>query len=46
MPSNPQVALVYDESAYVETISKPSHRKRGAPQGLMGRQVAGREYST
>src|SRR5262245_52028763 len=45
MPSDaPKVALLYDDNAYVEILGRP---KAVAPQrmsGLMGRQVAGREF--
>lgn len=40
----PKVALFYDEGAYVETIERPAQMGKGKPAGLMGRQVAGKEF--
>src|SRR3954470_16483018 len=40
----PRIALLYDDSAYVETLQRPAQVAPGAPQGLMGRQVAGKEF--
>lgn len=37
-------ALVYDDSAYLETVQRPSDAGVRGPHGLMGRQVAGREF--
>jgi glycosyltransferase involved in cell wall biosynthesis len=39
-----RVALLYDDSAYVETLGTPGQAVPGAPAGLMGRQVAGKEF--
>src|SRR5260370_665332 len=36
-------ALVYDDSAYLETLQRPSDAGTRGPHGLMGRQVAGHE---
>jgi glycosyltransferase involved in cell wall biosynthesis len=45
MPVLPQnIALVYDDDAYVELLERPTNRPPDAAQGLMGRQVAGREF--
>ena len=45
MPEIPQnIALVYDDDAYVELLERPTNRPPEAAQGLMGRQVAGREF--
>jgi len=45
MPELPQnIALVYDDDAYVELLERPTNRPPDAAQGLMGRQVAGREF--
>jgi glycosyltransferase involved in cell wall biosynthesis len=38
------VALLYDDSAYVETVHRPREFAADAPAGLVGRQVAGREF--
>src|SRR5438309_1845174 len=46
MPEPPPIlALLYDDDAYVESFHDP-RRVRGddRPVGLMGRQVAGREF--
>lgn len=40
----PKVALYYSDDAYVETIDRPSQHTAGKPVGLMGRQVAGKEF--
>jgi glycosyltransferase involved in cell wall biosynthesis len=37
-------ALLYDDSAYVETASSPGGGRGDAPLGLVGRLVAGREF--
>jgi glycosyltransferase involved in cell wall biosynthesis len=39
-----RVALLYDDDAYVETVGPPRRARPGGPVGLMGRQVAGREF--
>ncbi|MHC4400774.1 MAG: glycosyltransferase family protein [Planctomycetota bacterium] len=39
-----KIALYYDDSGYVETLKRPAKPRPGAPAGLMGRQVAGREF--
>jgi glycosyltransferase involved in cell wall biosynthesis len=45
MPSGPdRIALLYDDDAYVETLQPPAKAPAGAPVGLMGRQVAGKEF--
>jgi glycosyltransferase involved in cell wall biosynthesis len=41
-PGLPSVTLLYDDSAYVETV-RPSSGGEG-PAGLVGRQVAGHEF--
>ncbi|HUY35895.1 MAG TPA: glycosyltransferase family 4 protein [Pirellulales bacterium] len=38
------VALLYDDSGYVECQERPGRAVGEAPVGLMGRQVAGREF--
>src|SRR5436190_51776 len=38
------VALLYDDSAYVEAQGQPRPGAGEAPVGLVGRQVAGREF--
>ncbi len=38
------IALYYDDSAYRETLEPAAHRQAGKPAGLMGRQVAGKEF--
>lgn len=38
------VALLYDDDAYVETLRPPRAPAGEGPLGLMGRQVAGREF--
>jgi glycosyltransferase involved in cell wall biosynthesis len=43
MDSGP-IALLYAVDAYVETSRRPSALGRAGPLGLMGRQVAGREF--
>jgi hypothetical protein len=40
---SPTIALLYDDDAYVETLARPPHATSG-PVGLMGRQVAGKEF--
>lgn len=44
MTSSPRVALYYDDSAYLETLKRPANVPAGMPAGLMGRQVAGKEF--
>jgi glycosyltransferase involved in cell wall biosynthesis len=39
-----RIALLYDDSAYVETLKRPDRAPPGGPAGLMGRQVAGKEF--
>jgi glycosyltransferase involved in cell wall biosynthesis len=39
-----RIALLYDDSAYVETLAAPAQRAPRGPVGLMGRQVAGKEF--
>jgi glycosyltransferase involved in cell wall biosynthesis len=39
-----KIALLYDDSGYVETLRAQGPAVPGAPVGLMGRQVAGREF--
>jgi glycosyltransferase involved in cell wall biosynthesis len=43
-PTAPRIALLYDDSAYVETLTPPAQAAPRAPAGLMGRQVAGKEF--
>lgn len=43
-PNTQRIALLYDESAYVETIRRPAKASANEPIGLMGRQVAGKEF--
>src|ERR1700722_9954107 len=38
------VALFYDDSAYVETLGPVRPSSGEQPMGLVGRQVAGREF--
>ena len=38
------IALVYDDSAYQETLERPKQLRPEAPMGLMGRQVAGKAF--
>jgi glycosyltransferase involved in cell wall biosynthesis len=38
------LAILYDDSAYVETVRPAAPAGPEAPLGLMGRQVAGREF--
>jgi glycosyltransferase involved in cell wall biosynthesis len=40
----PKVALYYDDDAYVEMLARPARVAPEAPLGLMGRQVAGKEF--
>jgi glycosyltransferase involved in cell wall biosynthesis len=40
----PAVALLYDDSAYLETTRRPQGAAADAPVGLVGRQVAGQEF--
>jgi len=44
--STSPVMLFYDDSAYVETTSAPTRPDAGGPLGLMGRQVAGKQFLT
>ena len=39
-----RIALYYDDSGYVETLEPPAKPRAGAPIGLVGRQVAGKEF--
>jgi hypothetical protein len=39
-----RIALYYDDAGYVETLERPVGAPYGAPIGLMGRQVAGKEF--
>jgi glycosyltransferase involved in cell wall biosynthesis len=38
------IALLYDDSAYVEATQRAANVAADAPAGLVGRQVAGREF--
>ena len=38
------ISLLYDDSAFVETMRAPERAPREGPAGLMGRQVAGKEF--
>src|SRR5262245_33305847 len=38
------IALLYDDDAYVETLDRPQKAQGSGPMGLMGRQVAGKEF--
>jgi len=42
--TTPPVALYYDPDAYVERTGPPPDPRAGGARGLMGRQVAGREF--
>jgi hypothetical protein len=42
--ATPAVALLYDNSAYVETLQRPQQLGPDSPAGLVGREVAGREF--
>src|SRR5690349_11064843 len=42
--AGPNIALLYDDAGYVETLRPPRHVAPEAPVGLMGRQVAGKEF--
>jgi glycosyltransferase involved in cell wall biosynthesis len=45
MASGPdQIAFLYDDDAYVETLRRSPDASPGTPAGLMGRQVAGKEF--
>jgi glycosyltransferase involved in cell wall biosynthesis len=44
MDPSPKIALYYDDSAYVETLPRPAQAGARGPQGIMGRQVAGKEF--
>ena len=39
-----RIALFYDEGAYTEMLGPPLKEATGGPIGLMGRQVAGKEF--
>jgi glycosyltransferase involved in cell wall biosynthesis len=39
-----KIALFYDEDAYTEMLGPPLKETTGGPIGLMGRQVAGKEF--
>src|SRR5262245_26391473 len=39
-----KIALLYDDEAYGETVQRPRAAPAGGPIGLMGRQVAGKEF--
>ncbi len=43
-PNPARIALYYDDGGYTETLKRPAGVKPGAPVGLMGRQVAGKEF--
>jgi hypothetical protein len=36
--------MLYDDSAYVETLAPPEQQAPRGPAGLIGRQVAGKEF--
>ncbi len=38
------IALVYDDEGYTERLRAPDNPSPGQPMGLMGRQVAGKEF--
>ena len=38
------IALFYDQSGYTETTSRSADKSNAGPVGLMGREVAGREF--
>ncbi|MFV1969227.1 MAG: hypothetical protein ACC628_27720, partial [Pirellulaceae bacterium] len=40
----PPIALYYDDSGYQETLRRPTQAGLSAPVGLMGREVAGKEF--
>jgi glycosyltransferase involved in cell wall biosynthesis len=44
MQKPPTIAILYDDSAYVETLQRPAQAPADGPIGLMGRQVAGKEF--
>ncbi len=44
METTGQAVLLYDDSGYVETLQRPPDAGQNAPAGLMGRQVAGKEF--
>jgi glycosyltransferase involved in cell wall biosynthesis len=44
MDPGTRIALLYDDSAYVESVHRPRARTADGPAGLVGRQVAGREF--
>jgi glycosyltransferase involved in cell wall biosynthesis len=44
MPGMEKVALLYDDDAYVEVAQRSLEAAAGGALGLMGRQVAGREF--
>lgn len=39
-----KLAIVFESSAYLETLQRPKRVSSIAPMGLMGRQVAGKEF--
>jgi glycosyltransferase involved in cell wall biosynthesis len=43
-PDTADVALYFDPDGYVEQLGPPARPAAGAPLGLMGRQVAGKEF--
>jgi glycosyltransferase involved in cell wall biosynthesis len=43
-PGVERMALLYDDSGYVETVQPAAGAPESAPRGLMGRQVAGKEF--
>ena len=40
----PKISLYYSDSAYTETLHQPRGVMPGVPLGLMGREVAGKEF--
>src|SRR5437870_1157823 len=42
--AGPNIALFYDDAGYVETLRPLRQPAPEAPVGLMGRQVAGKEF--
>ncbi len=44
MTAPPRIGLYYDAGAYREQLRVAAAARAGAPQGLMGRQVAGKEF--
>src|SRR5207249_4353078 len=39
-----RISLLYDDGGYVETVRPQPGAAPGSPAGLMGRQVAGKEF--